>query len=172
MRTIMFAAMMLCVVMGCGPTATVDNSVVTHLDLKRFLGHWYEIARFDHSFERGLDYTEAEYTLRSDGDIDVVNTGLAHNKRKTSEGRAKLTDTPALLRVSFFRPFYSDYRVMMVDSAYQYALIGSGSDNYLWILARKPQLAEETKAAIVAEAKRRGYDTSKLLWVKQQNTVR
>lgn len=61
---------------------------------------------------------------------------------------------------------------MMVDSAYQYALIGSGSDNYLWILARKPQLAEEVKATIVAEAKRRGYDTSKLLWVKQQNTVR
>ena len=151
---------------------SLDRSTVANFNLDNFMGRWYEIARFDHSFERGLDYTEAEYTLRSDGDIDVVNTGLAHNKRKTSEGRAKLTDTPALLRVSFFRPFYSDYRVMMVDSAYQYALIGSGSDNYLWILARKPQLAEEVKATIVAEAQRRGYDTSKLLWVKQQNTVR
>jgi lipocalin len=140
---------------------------VKELDVERFLGHWYEIARFDHRFERNMEYTEAEYSMRDDGNIDVVNTGIKNGKRKTAKGRAKMTDNPAMLRVSFFRPFYSDYRVMMLDSAYQYALIGSGDSNYLWILARQPQLRRDTKAKIVSEAERRGYDTGKLIWVRQ-----
>ena len=82
-------------------------------------------------------------------------------------GCSKLTDTPALLRVSFFGPFYSDYRVMLIDSAYQYALIGSGSDDYLWILSRTSQLSDSIKTMILDEATRRGYDKKLLIWVKQ-----
>ena len=163
----MLSAMLLCLTAGCSQTTDVDNSTVKELDVERFLGRWYEIARFDHRFERNMEYTEAEYSMRDDGNIDVMNTGIKNGKLKTAKGRAKKTDNPAMLRVSFFRPFYSDYRVMMLDSDYQYALIGSGDSDYLWILARQPQLHRDIKDKIVNEAKRRGYDTSKLIWVRQ-----
>ena len=150
-----------------GSRLTVDNSVVRELDLDRFLGSWYEVARFDHFFERGMSQTKANYVLRDDGNIDVINTGIKNGKPKTAKGLAKLTDIPSLLRVSFFGPFYSDYRVMLVDADYRYMLIGSGSDGYLWILSRTPQLADSDRTAILSEAKCRGYDTDKLIWVKQ-----
>ncbi|MBO4613459.1 MAG: lipocalin family protein [Bacteroidaceae bacterium] len=153
---------------GCSTKLTVDNSVVSDLDLNRYLGDWYEIARFDHRFERGVEYTKANYTLREDGKVSVLNTGIKDGKPKEAKGKAKLTDTPALLRVSFFGPFYADYRVMLLAADYQYALIGSGSDKYLWILSRTPRLSDEAKALILNEAQRRGYDTSKLIWVKQE----
>lgn len=157
--------LLLCMVCGC-TKLTVDNSVVDSLDVNRYLGEWYEIARYDHRFERGMENTRAIYSMRDDGMIDVINTGVKDGERKESKGKAKLTDTPALLRVSFFGPFYSDYRVMMLDADYQYALIGSGSDDYLWILSRKPSLTDSVKQQVIKEAQRRGYDTSKLIWVR------
>lgn len=157
--------LLLCMVCGC-TKLTVDNSVVDSLDVNRYLGEWYEIARYDHRFERGMENTRAIYSMRDDGMIDVINTGVKDGERKESKGKAKLTDTPALLRVSFFGPFYSDYRVMMLDVDYQYALIGSGSDDYLWILSRKPSLPDTVKQQVIKEAQRRGYDTSKLIWVR------
>ena len=150
-----------------GSRLTVENSVVKELDLNRFVGSWYEVARFDHFFERGLTHTKANYVIREDGRIDVINTGIKDGKPKTAKGKAKRTDIPSLFRVSFFGPFYSDYRVMLIDPDYQYALIGSGSDNYLWILSRTPQLTDQAKRILLNEAKRRGYDTSKLIWVRQ-----
>ena len=150
-----------------GSRLMVDNSVVRELDLDRFLGSWYEVARFDHFFERGMSLTRANYVLRDDGNNDVINTGVKDGRPKTAKGRAKLTDIPSLLRVSFFGPFYSDYRVMLVDADYRYMLIGSGSDGYLWILSRTPQLSDSERTAILSEAKTRGYDTDKLIWVKQ-----
>ncbi len=131
------------------------------------MGNWYEIARFNHRFEGGMEQTKANYTLREDGYVTVLNTGLKIGKKSEAKGVAKLTDTPALLRVSFWGPFYSDYRIMLLDENYQYALIGSRSDKYLWILARTPQISDETKAKILSEAHRRGYDTDKLIWVNQ-----
>ncbi|MDE6396749.1 MAG: lipocalin family protein [Muribaculaceae bacterium] len=159
-------SVLLCRLVGCR-TRTIDNTVVTDFDLNRYLGGWYEIARFDHRFERGMDHTKARYVLRDDGKVDVLNTGLKNGKQSEAKGIAKLTDTPSLLRVSFWRPFYSDYRVMMIDRDYQYALVGSRSDKYLWILSRAPQISEDVKARILAEARRRGYETDKLIWVKQ-----
>lgn len=166
MKKMITFSMLLSLLVGCSKPS-VDNSVVNNFDIDRFLGNWYEIARFDHSFERGMEQTKANYTLRKDGKVDVLNTGIKNGKPSEAKGVAKLTDTPARLRVSFWRPFYSDYRIMLLDEDYQYALIGSGSDSYLWILSRTPQISDNIKSKILAEAKKRGYDTDKLIWVRQ-----
>ncbi len=150
---------------------TYDNTTVSSLDLSRFTGRWYELARFDHSFERGMVSPVAEYTMLPNGKIRVINTGIVKGKLKTSVGRAKVTDVPGLLRVSFFGPFYSDYRIMMLDKNYQYALIGSGTDDYLWILSRQPSLSDEVRNKILNEACLRGYDTSKLLWMHDSGST-
>lgn len=145
----------------------VNNSTVRTLDPGRYLGDWYEIARFDHSFERGLTNAKASYSRNGDGTVRVTNSGLRNGKSRESVGKAKFTDTAGLLRVSFFGPFYSDYRVMMLSEDYSYALVGSGSPKYLWILSRTPKLPEETLKQILDEASGRGYDTGKLIWVEQ-----
>ncbi|MDE7135270.1 MAG: lipocalin family protein [Muribaculaceae bacterium] len=166
MKKFSILSVLLCLLAGCSKP-TVDNSVVSNFDLNKYLGSWYEIARFDHSFERGMQQTKASYVLREDGKVDVLNTGMKGGKQSEAKGVAKLTDTPALLRVSFWGPFYSDYRVMLLDDDYQYALVGSGSDDYLWILSRTPQISDEIKAQLLTEAQKRGYDTDKLIWVSQ-----
>ena len=96
---------------GCASTLKVDNAPVAALDLNRYLGEWYEIARFDHSFERGVEQAKANYTQNVDGTIKVVNTGIKDGKPKTAIGKGKTTDTPGLLRVSFFGPFYAERRL-------------------------------------------------------------
>ena len=153
---------------GCVSVPKVDNAPVVALDLNRYLGEWYEIARFDHSFERGVEQAKANYSLKDDGTIEVVNSGIKNGKPKTAVGKGKKTDTPALLRVSFFGPFYADYRVMLIDKDCTRALVGSGGADYLWILSRTPSLPENVKSELLAEARRRGYDTDKLVWVKQE----
>ncbi len=165
---IVFAALAAGLLAGCVSGPKVDNTPVAALDLNRYLGEWYEIARFDHSFERGVEQAKANYTLNEDGTIKVVNSGVKDGKPKTAIGKGKRTDTPALLRVSFFGPFYADYRVMMIDDGYTYALVGSGSADYLWMLSRTIALPATVKDELLSEAKRRGYDTDKLIWVKQE----
>ncbi|MBQ6142039.1 MAG: lipocalin family protein [Kiritimatiellae bacterium] len=154
---------------GCVSGPKVDNTPVAALDLNRYLGEWYEIARFDHSFERCVEQAKANYTLKDDGTIEVVNSGIKNGKPKTAIGKGKTTDTPGLLRVSFFGPFYADYRVMLIDKDYTRALVGSGSADYLWLLSRTPGLSETAKSELLAEARRRGYDTDKLIWVRQDS---
>jgi len=165
MKTIM-AAIATLLLVGCVSGPKVDNAPVAALDINRYLGEWYEIARFDHSFERGIERAKANYTLNEDGTIKVVNSGIKDGKPKKAIGKGKRTDEPALLRVSFFGPFYADYRVMMIDANYKYALVGSGDADYLWILSRTPTLADAAKSALLVEARRRGYETGKLIWVK------
>ena len=145
----------------------INNTPVKAFDPDRFLGTWYEIARFDHSFERGLTCTIASYSLNADGTLTVVNSGIKNGKGKTSVGKAKLTDTAGRMRVSFFGPFYSDYRVLMLGDDYSYALVGSKSSKYLWILSRTPDIPGDMLKTILASASDRGYDTSKLIWVEQ-----
>ena len=168
MKTRIMIVALVAVVAGCVSGPKVDSTPVAALDLNRYLGEWYEIARFDHSFERGVEKAKANYTLNEDGTIKVVNSGIKDGKPKTAIGKGKRTDTPALLRVSFFGPFYADYRVMMIDEGYTYALVGSGSADYLWMLSRTRDLPDSTKSELLSEAKRRGYDTDKLIWVKQK----
>ena len=153
---------------GCASVSKVNNAPLAAFDLNRYLGEWYEIARFDHSFERGVERAKAKYSLKDDGTIEVVNSGIKNGKPKTAVGKGKTTDTPGLLRVSFFGPFYADYRVMLIDKEYTRALVGSGSADYLWILSRTSGLSETAKSELLAEARRRGYDTDKLIWVKQE----
>lgn len=167
MKKIFFVAILASLFSGCDSAPKVDNSTVKLADLNRYLGYWYEIARFDNNFERDMDYAMAHYTLRDDGKIDVLNTGIRDGRAKDAKAIAKTTGVSGLLRVSFFGPFYSDYRILMIDSAYQYALVGGSTEKFLWILSRTPQLDDATKSLILAEADRRGYNTSKLYWVKQ-----
>ncbi len=151
---------------GCATGPTVDTTPVESVELSRYLGAWYEIARFDHWFERDVTHAKAEYTRQKDGTIKVVNSGLKDGKPKTAIGCAKTTETPGLLRVSFFGPFYSDYRILWLDATYEHALVGSSGADYLWLLARSPSIKPEIKEALLTEAARRGYDTEKLIWVK------
>ena len=168
MNTRMMFIALVAAVAGCVSGPKVDNAPIAALDLNRYLGEWYEIARFDHSFERGIEQAKAVYTLNEDDTIKVVNSGIKDGKPKTAIGKGKRTETPALLRVSFFGPFYADYRVMKIDTDYTYALVGSGGADYLWILSRTRVLPDAAKNELLADAKRRGYDTDKLIWVKQE----
>ena len=148
-----------------------NNSPISDFNLGRYLGTWYEIARFDHSFERGMDNVMAEYLLRDDGKIDVFNSGWKNGEYKVTEGKAKQPDPlrdPAHLEVSFFLFFYSDYNVMMLDDAYQVALVGSKSPKYLWILSRPPSLPQATMDGIFARLRERGYDLSDIILVEQE----
>lgn len=152
---------------ACSSGTNINNATVDVFDLNRYLGNWYELARFNHSFERDMTACTANYSLNEDGTIKVVNSGLKNGETKVSEGKAKTTGTIGLLRVSFFGPFYSDYRVLMVSEDYQYALVGSSSAKYLWILSRTPELPESDLQLLLQEAVRRGYNTNDLIWVDQ-----
>ena len=143
------------------------NNEPTAISLDKYLGKWYEIARFDHSFERDMEKVTAEYKLLPDGHIKVINSGYRDGKFKETIGKAKTTNTSGLLRVSFFMNFYSDYRVLMIDKDYNYVLVGSSSPKYLWILSRTPQLDEEVLEIIIDAAQEKGYDTDKLIFVEQ-----
>lgn len=151
-----------------------DKSVVKELDLQRYLGTWYEIARYDHSFERGLVGVTANYSLRSDGMIRVLNSGYKgtlEGKYVQAVGKARIPDRvnePARLQVSFFLFFYSDYLVFELDKDYQWAVIGSRSDNYLWILSRTPEMNREQYNELLEKIKKRGYDLSGLIMVEQK----
>lgn len=149
----------------------IDKTVVKELDLERYLGTWYELARYDHRFERGMQGVTATYSFRADGKIKVVNRGFKGGLNGTvSEaiGKAKVPNKkePGKLKVSFFWIFYGDYYVLDLDKDYQWALIGSSSDKYLWILSRTPQISDELYSELQNKLENRGYDVEKLIKVE------
>ncbi len=151
----------------------MDYSTIQDLDLKKYMGMWYEIARFDHRFEHNLVGVTATYELRSDGKINVINAGYKNSfdgKYKTAKGKAKQPNPndPGKLKVSFFLFFYSDYYIFELDKDYEWALVGSSSDKYLWILSRTLSLKKEVKDSILSNARRRGFDVSRLIWVEHK----
>jgi apolipoprotein D and lipocalin family protein len=157
---------------GCA-TSTTERlrlsplQTVAQVDLSRYLGTWYEIANFPQSFQRGCAATTATYTLRTDGEIDVLNRcreGSLEGREKSALGRARVVDsaTNAKLEVSFFRPFWGDYWIIELADDYSYAVIGHPGRDYLWILARRPTMAEATYQGIVARLRANGYETSRL----------
>ena len=146
---------------------TEDIAPVENFNLDRYLGRWYEIARFNHRFERGLDYVTAEYILNDDGTLKVINRGYDRGRLHETVGKAKTTSIPGHLRVSFFLFFYSDYDILALDENYDWVLIGSSSSRYLWILSRTPTLPSEQLSHILDIARSRGYDVSKLIYPAQ-----
>jgi apolipoprotein D and lipocalin family protein len=152
-----------------------DNvTPVENFKLEKYLGKWYEIARLDHSFERGLSQVTAEYSLRDDGGVRVVNRGYSseNNVWKEAEGKAYfVNDTDqGYLRVSFFGPFYGSYIVFELDHEnYQYSLISGPDKSYLWILSRTPTLNENIIKILLARATAAGFDTSELIFLTHKD---
>lgn len=147
---------------------------VQNFDLNKYLGSWYEIARFDFRFEKDLDNVMAQYSLNNKGNVNVVNSGYNFKKEKwvSAEGVAKFRGdkNSAALKVSFFGPFYSGYNVIALDEDYKYALVAGKDLKYLWILSREKSIPEDIKAEYLKIAQEVGYDTSELIWVEHNKT--
>jgi apolipoprotein D and lipocalin family protein len=145
---------------------------VTNFQVDRYLGRWYEIARLDHSFERGLERVTAQYALREDGGVRVVNRGFDPQKQAWDEavGKAYFVGDKDVgqLKVSFFGPFYGGYNIIVLDEDYQYAMVCGPDRSYLWILARSPRLDESTLQRLVDTAKSLGFATEELIYVAQE----
>ena len=139
-------------------------------DVKRYVGKWYEIARLDFKYEQGLNNVTADYSLKDDGTINVINRGYDYKKEKWEEakGKAKFVDAKdeARLKVSFFGPFYSGYNVIAIDPNYQYALVAGESLENLWLLSREKSMPENIKQDYLQKAKSIGYNTGDLVWVE------
>jgi apolipoprotein D and lipocalin family protein len=143
---------------------------VTGFEVERYMGRWYEVARLDHRFERGMEQVTASYSLRPDGTVEVINRGYRADQGKWSEasGTAKFLGAPdvAALKVSFFGPFYGGYNVVDLDPGYQHALIAGPDTSYLWILSRTPTPPPAEVERLVAKAASLGYDTRALIFVR------
>ena len=146
---------------------------VKNFQAERYLGTWYEIARLDHSFERGMQQVTAEYSLRDDGGIKVINRGFKEAEQEWAEAEGKAYfvngDTEGYLKVSFFGPFYGSYVVFELDHEnYQYAFISGPDTDYLWLLARTPTVPPEVLQKFVEMSKARGFNTDDLIYVQQK----
>jgi lipocalin len=166
MRWSVILIALLLLAVGCArPTRTPTLTV----DWPRYLGTWYELARFDHRFERGLAAVSATYSLRDDGRIAVVNAGHrggVDGPRSEARGRARIV-APDELSVTFFWPFSGAYRVLALDPGYRWAVVGSDGPDYLWFLHRAPRASAAEWAAMEAAARRAGYDLAGLIRVEQ-----
>jgi apolipoprotein D and lipocalin family protein len=167
------APLLLLLLAGCYNTPQGVQPVES-FDLNRYLGKWYEIARLDHSFERGLEQVTAEYSLRDDGGITVVNRGFSQedNEWSQAEGKAYFVDDEGTghLKVSFFGPFYSSYVIFGLDEEnYQYAFVSGPRLSYLWLLSRKPTVSEEVMNEFLEKAGSLGFETEKLIYVRQES---
>ncbi|MBN2359198.1 MAG: lipocalin family protein [Deltaproteobacteria bacterium] len=162
---------------GCATTTTErlhlpPLQTVPRVELERYLGTWYEIASFPQSFQKGCTASTANYTLRPDGQIDVLNRcrkGSPDGPEDSAKGRARVVDTAtnAKLEVSFFGPFWGDYWIVDLGADYQYAVVGHPSRDYLWILSRTPTMDEAVYQGIVDQLKATGHEVERL-----QRTVR
>ena len=155
-----------------GSCSTIPDGAkaVKPFDKEKYLGKWYEIARFDFKFERNLSNTTANYSINENGTIKVVNRGYNYEKKQWKEatGIAKFVggSDVAMLKVSFFRPFYAGYNVIAIDNDYRYALVCGNNLSYLWILSRETTIPEDIKQNYLSIAKKLGFNTSALIWVE------
>ena len=160
---------------GCvGMPETVKP--VQQFELDRYLGKWYEVARLDHSFERGLSNVSAEYSLRDDGGVKVINRGYSAEEGEwnEAEGKAYFVEgsDQGYLKVSFFGPFYGAYVVFeLEEEGYQYAFVSGPDTDYLWLLARTPEVAPEVMEKFKAMSKERGFNTDELIVVDHQKEL-
>jgi len=167
--------LLLCLVLllgGCAVAPPPGVTPITAFELDRYLGKWYEIARLDHSFERGLSDVSATYGRRDDGGVTVLNRGYDQRAGiwKDAEGRAYFIGEPTVgsLKVSFFGPFYGGYHIVALDKAnYSWAMVSGPSRDYLWILARTRQLPPAVLEKLLQQAKSLGFATDQLILVRQ-----
>lgn len=158
--------------LGFSSCATIPEkaTAVTPFAKEKYLGKWFEIARLDFTFEKNLNNTTAEYSMNDNGTIKVFNRGFNFKKQKWTDatGKAKFVDDEniAMLKVSFFGPFYAGYNVIAIDSQYQYALVAGDSLKYLWILSREKTIPNDVKEKYLQIAQKIGYDTKQLVWVE------
>ncbi len=139
---------------------------------EKYLGKWYEIARYNHIFERNLNKVTANYSLLPDGRIKVLNSGYnsKNGERKIAEGIAEFAGSKKVghLKVSFFWPFSADYFVLELDPDYRWAIVGSSSKKYFWLLSRTPELSKELKDSLMIKILNLGFDSNKIIWVEQE----
>ena len=165
------AGALIAMVLQSGCMGIPDGArAVTGFELQRYLGTWYEVARLDHRFERGMSNVTASYSMREDGGVRVVNRGYITEKQEWNEavGKAYFIDEPDVgrLKVSFFGPFYGAYNVLQLDEDnYEYALVAGPDTDYLWILARSPDLDADIVSALVEKAAGLGFQTDDLIYV-------
>ncbi len=156
---------------SCSTSPPKGVVVVPQFELQRYLGNWYEIARLDHSFEKGMTNTSANYVLKDDNSIQVLNRGYDTQKKEWREaiGTAlPLVDANVpSLKVSFFGPFYGGYHVFALDENYRWALIVGSDLDYFWLLSRDKTISPELKSELILKAKTIGIATEKLIWVDQ-----
>ena len=147
---------------------------VGSFDVERYLGTWYEIARLDHRFERGMSNVSAEYALKDDGGIRVVNRGYKDGEQQWSEavGKARFarSDNEGYLKVSFFGPFYGSYVVFELDENYQHAYIAGNDRDYLWFLSRTPRVSQSQLEAFTERAEQLGFAVQDLIFVDQSRS--
>lgn len=144
---------------------------VQKVELDKYLGTWYEIARYEHFFEKDCKDVTANYSMMDEETIKVINrcTNIQTNEKKEALGRAYATDiTNSKLKVSFFRPFYGDYWILILDKNYDYVVVGTPNREYLWILSRTAKLDEKIKKEILEKLPTLGFETSKLIWTIQE----
>lgn len=146
---------------------------VGNLDPEKYVGKWYEIARFDFFFEKDVDNTTAEYTLNPNGTLNVVNRGFNYKKNQWQESTAKARfagpTNKGMLEVSFFGPFYSPYNIIQIDGDYEYALVVGQNTDYIWFLSRTPEMPEDVINKYTLIAQSLGYDLDRLVWVEHGN---
>ena len=172
-RSIMFILFFALTLAGCSTAPPEGLRPVMSFDISRYLGQWYEIARLDHSFERGLSDVNATYQLQEDGSVKVINRGYDTQCGvwKEAVGRAVFIGerSTASLKVSFFGPFYGGYHVLALDQQnYRWALVAGPDRGYLWILARDKTLPAEVRENLLVQARAFGFTTDRLIWVEQQ----
>ena len=160
------------VMSGCATTASKLDlpplQTVPKVDLQRYLGTWYELAAFPQRFQKGCTGTNATYSLRDDGKLDVLNRchlETLDGKEKVANGRARVVDTQsnAKLEVSFFGPFWGEYWIIQLDPEYRYAVVGHPSRDYLWILSRTPTVDDAVYESIITKLKADGYPLDRLV---------
>ncbi|PKO55154.1 MAG: lipocalin [Betaproteobacteria bacterium HGW-Betaproteobacteria-21] len=170
LRVLLLAPLL--VLSACSTMPPEGVAVVTPFDVARYEGKWYEVARLDHSFERGLSDVSARYRMQADGSVEVINRGYDSKRGEWREakGRALFTGSPerGSLKVSFFGPFYGGYHVVALDQQhYRWAMVIGPSRNYLWILSRDKALPVGTREQLLEQARALGVDPAQLIWVAQ-----
>lgn len=176
MKSARFASLIVLLWLSACTSVPEGIEPVRNFELDKYLGTWYEVARLDHSFEQGLSQVTANYSLRDDGGVQVINRGWNQSTGEWEEaqGKAFFVETPDIghLKVSFFGPFYASYVIFELDQPdYQYALITGPDRDYFWLLSRQPVIPKSLQDELVTKAKNAGFNTDELIYIEQSVTA-